>query len=59
MLNSFPVCVTRSPRSYNSQIGVPLSVWLMNEQTEVGVFEPNVSTAITFMPAIAVTSTTI
>ena len=31
--------VTRSPRSYNSQIGVPLSVWLMNEQTQVGVFE--------------------
>ena len=26
--------VTRSPRSYNSQIGVPLSVWLMNEHTE-------------------------
>lgn len=25
--------VTRSPRSYNSQIGVPLSVWLLNEQT--------------------------
>ena len=22
--------ITRSPRSYNSQIGVPLSVWLMN-----------------------------
>ena len=31
--------VTRSPKSYNSQIGVPLSVWLLNEQTEVGVFE--------------------
>ena len=29
--------VTRSPRSYNSQIGVPLSVWLLNEQTEVGL----------------------
>ena len=35
--------VTRSPRSYNSQIGVPLSVWLMNEQTEVGVFEAGIS----------------
>ena len=31
--------VTRSPRSYNSQIGVPLSVWLMNEETQVGIFE--------------------
>lgn len=35
--------VTRSPRSYNSQIGVPLSVWLMNEQTEVGIFEAGIS----------------
>ena len=35
--------VTRSPRSYNSQIGVPLSVWLLNEQTEVGVFEAGIS----------------
>lgn len=35
--------VTRSPRSYNSQTGVPLSVWLMNEQTEVGIFEAGIS----------------
>ncbi|MGI6232379.1 MAG: bifunctional UDP-N-acetylmuramoyl-tripeptide:D-alanyl-D-alanine ligase/alanine racemase [Prevotella sp.] len=35
--------VTRSPRSYNSQIGVPLSVWLMNEQTQLGVFEAGIS----------------
>ena len=35
--------VTRSPRSYNSQIGVPLSVWLMNEQTQVGIFEAGIS----------------
>lgn len=35
--------VTRSPRSYNSQIGVPLSVWLMNEKTEVAVFEAGIS----------------
>ena len=35
--------VTRSPRSYNSQIGVPLSVWLMSEQTQVGVFEAGIS----------------
>ena len=33
----------RSPRSYNSQIGVPLSVWLLNEQTEVGIFEAGIS----------------
>ena len=35
--------ITRSPRSYNSQIGVPLSVWLLNEQTEVGLFEAGIS----------------
>ena len=35
--------VIRSPRSYNSQIGVPLSVWLLNEQTQVGVFEAGIS----------------
>ena len=35
--------VTRSPRSYNSQIGVPLSVWLLNKQTQVGVFEAGIS----------------
>ncbi len=35
--------VTRSPKSYNSQIGVPLSVWLLNDQTEVGVFEAGIS----------------
>ena len=35
--------VTRSPRSYNSQIGVPLSVWLMNEHTEVALIEAGIS----------------
>lgn len=35
--------VTRSPRSYNSQIGVPLSVWLMDEHTQMGVFEAGIS----------------
>ena len=37
------IVVTRSPRSYNSQIGVPLSVWLLDERTEVGVFEAGIS----------------
>ncbi len=35
--------ITRSPRSYNSQIGVPLSVWQLNAQTEVGIFEAGIS----------------
>jgi len=35
--------VTRSPRSYNSQIGVPLSVWQLNEHSELGIFEAGIS----------------
>ena len=35
--------IVRSPKSYNSQIGVPLSVWLLNEQTELGLFEAGIS----------------
>ena len=35
--------VTRSPRSYNSQIGVPLSVWLLEPSTQVGIFEAGIS----------------
>lgn len=35
--------VTRSPRSYNSQVGVPLSVWLMDEHTEVAIIEAGIS----------------
>ena len=31
--------VTRSPRSYNSQIGVPLSVWMLGEDSTLGIFE--------------------
>lgn len=35
--------VTRSPRSYNSQIGVPLSVWKLHEGSDVAVFEAGIS----------------
>ena len=35
--------VTRSPRSYNSQVGVPLSVWSLTEETEIGIFEAAIS----------------
>src|SRR4029077_1874278 len=35
--------IVRSPKSYNSQIGVPLSVWQMNEQHELGIFEAGIS----------------
>lgn len=35
--------ITRSPKSYNSQIGVPLSVWQLSEQTELAIFEAGIS----------------
>ena len=33
----------RSPKSYNSQIGVPFSVWLMDEEHELAIFEAGLS----------------
>ena len=42
-LLSHDMHVTRSPRSYNSQIGVPLSVWALREDTQVGLFEAGIS----------------
>lgn len=35
--------IVRSPRSYNSQIGVPLSIWEMNYDTQLGIFEAGIS----------------
>ncbi len=35
--------IVRSPRSYNSQIGVPLSVWQMNETHELAILEAGIS----------------
>ena len=35
--------ITRSPKSYNSQIGVPLSVWLLNENSKIALFEAGIS----------------
>ncbi|MHA4845150.1 bifunctional UDP-N-acetylmuramoyl-tripeptide:D-alanyl-D-alanine ligase/alanine racemase [Flavitalea antarctica] len=36
--------IVRSPASYNSQIGVPLSVWQMNEKHQLAIFEAGIST---------------
>ena len=33
----------RSPRSYNSQVGVPLSVWLLDKESRIGIFEAGIS----------------
>lgn len=35
--------IVRSPRSYNSQIGVPLSVWEMSEDNNLAIFEAGIS----------------
>lgn len=35
--------IVRSPRSYNSQTGVPLSVWALDANTRLGIFEAGIS----------------
>ena len=36
--------IVRSPRSYNSQVGVPLSIWQMKVSNTLGIFEAGIST---------------
>lgn len=36
--------VVRSPRSFNSQVGVPLSVWKMDSSYDLAIFEAGIST---------------
>jgi Alr-MurF fusion protein len=35
--------IVKSPLSYNSQVGVPLSVWQMDDSNEIGIFEAGIS----------------
>jgi alanine racemase len=35
--------IVRSPKSYNSQLGVPVSVWLMNASHNLAIFEAGIS----------------
>ena len=35
--------IARNPKSYNSQVGVPLSVWQLNEHHQLGIFEAGIS----------------
>ncbi len=35
--------IVRSPKSYNSQVGVPLSIFAMNENNNLGIFEAGIS----------------
>ena len=39
--DDYTIC--RSPKSYNSQVGVPLSVWQLNQHHTLGVFEAGIS----------------
>ncbi|WP_158826123.1 bifunctional UDP-N-acetylmuramoyl-tripeptide:D-alanyl-D-alanine ligase/alanine racemase [Mucilaginibacter lacusdianchii] len=36
--------IVRNPKSYNSQIGVPLSVWQITQDNDLGIFEAGIST---------------
>lgn len=35
--------IVRSPKSYNSQVGVPLSLWQINKDHNLGIFEAGIS----------------
>src|SRR5665213_1320923 len=35
--------IVRSPKSFNSQVGVPLSVWQITEENELAIFEAGIS----------------
>ena len=35
--------IVRSPKSYNSQVGVPLSVWQMSDNNDLAIFEAGIS----------------
>ena len=39
------MAIARNPKSYNSQIGVPLSVWELNDHSALGIFEAGISQA--------------
>jgi len=39
----FEYDIVKSPKSYNSQLGVPLSVWQMSSRHNLGIFEAGIS----------------
>lgn len=43
-LLSDSVALIKSPKSYNSQIGVPLSIWNISKEHSLGIFEAGIST---------------
>ncbi|MDQ8053217.1 MAG: bifunctional UDP-N-acetylmuramoyl-tripeptide:D-alanyl-D-alanine ligase/alanine racemase [Pedobacter sp.] len=51
--------IVRSPKSFNSQIGVPLSIWQINENHELGIFEAGISTREEMVPLANIIAPTI
>ena len=43
ILGNSSFTIAKSPKSYNSQIGVPLSLWAMQEKHTLGIFEAGIS----------------
>ena len=41
LLSDYHIC--KNPKSYNSQMGVPLSVWQLNEKNTLALFEAGIS----------------
>lgn len=37
--------IVRNPKSYNSQVGVPLSIWQITKENDLGIFEAGISTS--------------
>ncbi len=51
--------IIRSPKSFNSQIGVPLSVWQITPSHDLGIFEAGISTRAEMEPLAAIIAPTI
>lgn len=51
--------ILRSPRSFNSQIGVPLSVWELDDSDSIAVFEAGISTSGEMEPIAGIIKPTI
>jgi alanine racemase len=51
--------IVRSPKSFNSQIGVPLSVWEITPSHDLGIFEAGISAKTEMQPLAKIISPTI
>jgi len=51
--------IVRSPKSYNSQLGVPLSVLLLDEKTTMAIFEAGISKPMEMIKIAAIIKPTI